>query len=822
MAPALLLLLALHAQDPVRVGARLTDEEIQAGETTILRVDVETDGARAQFRPFETLPPGIQITGTRDYDQRQFSLPGGTRRFITREFVLQARAPGRYRIPALEVVVEGGVYSTSSLLLAVTAAPARERGETRGGEDGVMLRAWLDADTVVVGEQVTLEVEAMFSQTARIQLRRAPEYEPPSPSGFWVHDLPDPGRQGLRSVGSEDYEVQRFRRAFFPLAAGDYTIPPARIEYEMRRGLLYAPETRELESDPLPLTVLPIPADPPPAFTGAVGDYTVRARLEPRAVPVGEAAVLTVEVEGTGNVKALPPPELPAIRGVDAFPPSQEAETDVEGTRIRGRKTFSWVLIPREAGDVEIPAIRYAFFDPARGGFETATVAPFTLRVSPGAASDSRQAPATIRFLKMAPDPEPWPWVRSSWFAALQTLPLLLLAMALGWRYRRTRRGRVSVGALRRERKRVVRELERRAEKADDGEVFADAEAFARRWLARRLGLTAGALGAATLAAVDLPPLTVNAVRGALDRVAAARYAPAPPRPAERQDIIAALGRVLEAVDRAAPRGLVGRDRTGAVAFVLTALLVTGLAGPAAGQEPDGPTDTTSERAGATDPAPGPEAEAAVDLFNRGLAAFEGGAYESAAETFRRYVSRAPRDAAGWYNLGTAYHREGRTGYDVWAWLTALRLDPRDNDTRHNLRVSGAPPELVQRVAPPLPLRVSELLLLAAVVWLLTGIAAAVWVVRRGRASGATALAGLAVALLLAGASWYSTHGPETLVVLDASTLRAGPALQTEPVATLRPGTGLVPVDRYGEWVRARTLRGEEGWIERARTESLR
>jgi tetratricopeptide (TPR) repeat protein len=815
---ALLLVLALQAQDPVQVGARLTDAEIHAGETTILRVDVETEGERARVGRFRTLPPGIEVAGTRDYDQRQFSLPGGTRRFITREFVLRARAAGRYRIPSLEVTVDGRVYSTESLLLTVTSAPARERGETRGGDDGVVLRAWLDADTVYVGEQVTLQVDAMFSQTARMRLRRAPEYEAPSPSGFWVHELPDPGRPVSRTIGDEIYEVQRFRRAFFPLSAGSYTIPPARLEYEMRRGLLYAPETRELSSDPLPLVVLPVPASAPPAFHGAVGDYEVTARVEPASVPVGEAAVLTVTVEGVGNVKALPAPVLPELAGIDVFPPSEEAETATQGTTIRGRKVFSWVLIPRQAGEREVPAIRYAFFDPDRGGFETATVGPIPLTATPAAGTDpaaDAPAPATIRFLKTSPAADPLGWVRSPGYAGLMALPLLLLGVAWVLRRRQGRAGHDTPAGLRRERKQAIRRLEARAAK-DHGELFAEAETFARDWLARRLGLERTRVtDPDALTGAGVPAAVADGVRRVLDRLSAGRYAPTPPEPAERTGVIGELARVLEAVDGAAPAPAAGAAGQGARATAVGMVLVTALAG-------------TPAHAVGPVAAPGPYAQEAqeaqeteADLFVRGLVLFENGDYTAAARTFDRYTRRAPRDPAGWYNLGTSYHRAGHEGWGVWAWLRAVRLDPRDADARHNLRVAGAPPELVQRATPALPLRPSELLLLGGLFWLLAGGSAAVWVVRRRRAAGIGALASLAVALLLAGVWWGSTRAGETLIVRDGATLRAGPALRAEPVAALEPGAGLVPVDRYGEWVRARTLRGEEGWIERNRTGSL-
>ncbi|MFO7892409.1 MAG: BatD family protein [Longimicrobiales bacterium] len=852
MAAALLLLLALHAQDPARVGARLTEPEVHAGETTTLRVDVETEGARAEIGRFRTLPPGIEVVGTRDYDQRQFSLPGGTRRFITREFVLRARAAGRYRIPSIRVTVEGEVYGTPSLLLTVTSAPGRERGEGRGSGDGVVLRAWLDADTVFVGEQVTLEVEAMFSQQARMGLRRAPEYEAPSPSGFWVHELPDAGRPVSRSIGDEIYEVQEFRRAFFPLSPGRYTIPPARLEYEMRRGLLYTPEARELTSDPLPLMVLPVPPGRPPAFNGAVGRYALRGRLAPDRVPVGEAAVLTVTVEGVGNVKALPAPELPDIAGVDVFPPSEEAETGVQGITVQGQKTFSWVLIPRQAGEVEIPAIRYAFFDPDRGGFETASVAPLSLRVTPAttASGDDAPPPATIRFLKTTPGSDPLAWVRAPWLGAVVALPLLMLAGALFWRRWKGREGRVTPSGLRRERKQGLRALERRAADADDRALFADAEAFARRWLADRLALNRASVSDLdALGEAGVPDSMARAVRRVLDRLSAGRYAPTAPLAAERQGMIGELRRVLEAVDGAAPARPVGRDRGGpphgdafsagtraglltlavvgslAVSSVVAAAGAAGAANRAAG--------SGSAAGSEVDPAGGQGGPVVVDavqergqapadtLFARGLTAFENGEYSVAAGAFEVYVRRAPRDPAGWYNLGTAYYRAGSEGWGVWAWLRALELDPRDGDTRHNLRVAGVAPELVQRATPALPLRPSELLLLAALAWLLGGGAGAAWILRRRRSAGAGAVGGLVVAAVLAAVWWGSTRGPETLIVLDSATLRAGPALRSESVSTLEPGAGLVPVDRYGRWVRARTLRGEEGWIESHRTGRL-
>ena len=804
----LLLLLALAAQDPVKVSSRLNDREIQAGQTTVLRVEVETEGGRARIEPFRSLPPGIELVSTRDYDQRQFSLQDGVRRFVTREFVLRARAAGRYRLPAIRVVVEGLTYQTDSHLLTVTSAPA---GAT-GAPPGVLLRGSLSSDTVFLGEQVTLEVRAMFSQDARLRLRRAPEYHPPSPSRFWIHDLPDRRSPRPLTMEGDVYEVQSFRRAFFPLEPGRYQIPPARLDYEMRRGLLYTPETFTVESDTLPLVVRPLPDQGrPEGFRGAVGRYTVEGRLEPERVAAGDAAVLTVEVTGTGNIKALPPPSLPDMPGVEVFPPSEEAEVAVTGSGVGGIKRFNWVLIPREPGSVRVPAIPFVYFDPEAGRYETADVAPMSLVVDP-VAGVGTSSDVALQPLKRVPGPaDPLSFVGSGWFLALQMLPLLVLAWAVLVRRRRQTGGVVSRRVLRRRLEEGLDELEARAGDQDEA-FFSDTHRFARSWLADRLAADPGrAASGAVLEGAGVAPGTIRAVRVALDRVASARYAPSKPDAQARRRLVRTLREALEQVDReaVAPRD-VGRpeSETAGTAATITLLLSVGLMPAGAGAVHAAPS-TGSRQA------------SAGSAFEVGVERFDAGAFGESQAAFERYLRERPLDPVGWYDLGLARHRAGSPAGAAVAWLRAVRLDPRDAATRRNLRMIGTAPELVARVTPPLRLRAEEAWLLAAGLWLLAGGALAVWVLRRRTAVGAVGLgaAVLAAALLVAGG--LSTEAPPTLILLEAAPLRAGPTLRSEPLRDLAPGAGLVPLERQGQWHLVRTLGGRQGWVPAGAAERL-
>jgi hypothetical protein len=803
MVAALVLLLAVLAAEPVQVRARLVQTEVQTGETATFRVDVETDGSRAQIQPFASLPPGLELVATRDFDQRQFSLPGGTRRFVGREFTLRAAAPGRYQIPAVRVIVDGRTYTTEPVVLTVTGTVSRS-DDTPLGPDGVLLRAWLDADTVYVGEQINLHVEAVFSREARLRLRRAPEYEAPSPSGFWTHDIPDRQAPTTRGTRGDVYETQTFRRAFFPITPGHYEIPPARLFYEMRRGILHAPETFTVRSEPLPLVVLPVPEEGrPAAFTGGVGRYAMTASIEPSRVPAGEGVVLTVELVGLGNVRALPPPRLPAMNGVEIYPPTEEADTEIAGTTLRGRKRFQWILVPREPGQLEIPPIEYATFDPGSQGFTTAVTAALGLRVDPVATATGGARPTSLRYLKTAPGVgSTLGWVASPWFAAAQVAPLLLLAGALVLRRRDRSQGTASARALRRRRRALVRELDGRARSGDD-DFFAHTETGARRWLGTRLGLEPrDAHDVDALARAGVPHDVATRMGAVFHRIASARYAPTAPDVEARRDLVRALDRLLERVDREAPRTARPTPRSRAAAAGAAAM--AGLAG-----------GMLAVLLAMPAPASAPvDVQATSTDFADGVALFESSQYADAAAAFERYVRHRPEDAAGWYNLGTARYRAGQNGQAVRAWLTGARLDPRDRDTRHNLRVAGVPPELVRSVTPVVPLRTPEMILLAALAWFLAGAAGAWWLLRRWQPGAPLAAVGVLVALGLAGASAHSMREPPTRVVLEPAQLRVAPNLHAESVASLGAGEGLRAVDHHNGWVRVRTLTGAEGWLE--------
>ncbi len=794
-------------QDDVRVEASLSETVVRAAETFTLEVSVSSHGGAPDDIAPPPLPQGLQVIGTQDFSEYQFSLPGGRTRSVRRQFQVLASAPGRYAIPPVAVTIDGVRYHTNALLLTVRPAAAASRGGERVGSTGpgdeVVLNAWLTPDTVWVGQQVTMRAEALFSEDVRMRLGSVPQYQAPTPSGFWTYDLGGGAGVELRYVHGHLYEVQTFRRAYFPLSAGRFEIPPAQLSYDVRRGFLGSPQTQELKSNPLAVTVRALPdAGRPADFDGAVGEYSVRAWIQPDRVSAGEAATLTVEVQGDGNVKALPPPTLPALADVQVYPPTEEAEEDTSGAAVSGVKRFSWVIVPTREGPLTIPSVRYPYFDPAHARYDVARSGAVGLRVEHGAAVAAAAGPLQIAGPARRPAGDPLSWVRSPLFAMLQATPLLAFAGVLLVRRRRRPR-RPSRAELRGGRMRALAALR---ERDDDGdpEVLHALEELLRARLAAFLG-DAGITSRsrqALLPALEEAGLSPELAAGAatlVARIDEARYRPEPPGADERAALIDQVEHLLEEIEGGSPRRLRTRAGAGLVAALLptAALALGGLRVASPGPPP------------AAAAAPAPDA-----AFGRGIERYDAGAYRASAAEFGAWVRRHPRDAAAWYDLGNAWYRQGRRGRAVWAWLRALELAPRSQDARRNLAVAGVDPAVVSAALPAVPLSQRELLLLASLGWLVGGCALAAFVLRGRRAllgGGAAALVLAAAALAVLG---LARIRPDTRVVLEGAPLRVAPDIRSERRGALGAGAAVRAVESRDGWVRVRAGAGVEGWME--------
>jgi tetratricopeptide (TPR) repeat protein len=496
-------------------------------------------------------------------------------------------------------------------------------------------------------------------------------------------------------------------------------------------------------------------------------------------VSVGEAATLVLEVEGTGNVKALPAPPLPVMPGMEIQPPTEDAETDTRGAQIGGIKRFTWVLIPDRPGQVTIPPIEYAFFDPDARRFETARTTPVTFEVTgtvASGASATALAPLAVKASRSIDSV-----VRSPLFLAAQAVPLLLLLVAM-----RRRSAPAQAAPRRAERSRPDPFAALRSNTVPPHAFWPRFDAALRTAVAYALNQPALAHAptsaiATALAKQGTDRATTGTILDLLSETERVRFAQGETSRTSVRDSIERVERAVRAIER----GQHGR----AAPILLLALAAGSMFG--------------------TVPLNAQEARAP---FQEGVTLYEQGQFEDAGRAFALHLETNPHDANAWHDLGNAQWSSGERGQAVRAWLRAVRLDPRHAGARANLLTATG--NATAALPPRFALTMAQAALVCSVLWWLSLIACAVQAWRRR--TMVPAIVAAAVLFSVAGvATLFGFAARDAGVVLQESSLLMAPALKAETIGSLPAGTLLQVVEERDGWTRVRVA-GTEGWTESA------
>ncbi|HEY2026390.1 MAG TPA: BatD family protein, partial [Gemmatimonadaceae bacterium] len=543
--------------------------------------------------------------------------------------VVATRAIGRVAVPIL-----------------VDAGPLHGRGtpisiQVRGNLNPspiVLVRARLDAgagrriDSLFVGQQVDYVVDVQLNGAARERLRRNPTFFPPEMPSVLAYDLPVPA-----PIAREDrhcFEALSYHRALFPLFPGDVAIAPATLAYSLPLSTSFfsREESYELRTDSVRFTAVEAPADGRPSdYAGAVGNVRATATVASTSARMGDPLILTLRLEGTGNVKLLPRPVL-TIGWASIALADERVTVDSSAPRVRGTKEFDWLLTPRLAGRRTVPAIRYPFFDPDRADYELSVADSIVVDVASAALASADTLTGTrlsIRTTLRAERPaslpsRPWYWA------------LLLAAPAPAALRRvriRRRRGDATASPIGR-----LRALAR-ARTPPPAHALRRAFLDALRARVSVVGeWSAPAELGRTLRRAGVTDATAQAAESLLDRLDVAAFAGAPPtEPAVAGEAVA----IATAVDREAVRP-VARVPHGAVPALLIAFVVSSslLALPSGAEH----------------------------AFHDGVLAYQRSDWTAATQLFGRVAARTPRAVDAWANLGTAAWAASDTAHAVVAW----------------------------------------------------------------------------------------------------------------------------------------------------------
>ena len=307
-------------------------------------------------------------------------------------YLLTTDRTGTFTIPSFETHLGSTVARSRPFDIAVHA-PIR-----RGNIPTVIARSRVDTsldvnfraltlpETVFVGQQANYEVAVFLNSVVRDRLRRNPTFFPPDMQSMLAYDMPVLVNPPRRQVGSGCFDALVYQRALFPLMPGRFAIPPAQLVYSLPLSASFfsREETHELQTDStIIVAVEPPMTGRPTDYNGAVGSLRVSAKLDTNATRVGDPLVLTVKVSGSGNVKLFPRPSVGIAWGT-LVKGDERVRVDTSARRIGGTKEFDWVLTPKIAGELDVPPIRYPYFNPDSRRYEVTATNPTHVKIGAG------------------------------------------------------------------------------------------------------------------------------------------------------------------------------------------------------------------------------------------------------------------------------------------------------------------------------------------------------------------------------------------------------------------------------------------------------
>ena len=438
--------IGLIAQGPVQTILPTT--QVVQGEPFRIQYVVKYSSTIENFSPPDFRKFRI-ITGPEIYTSRE-DIHATKQHTCNYIFTLEARSPGQYLLPPVRVMVDGKPAMSETGVLRVLSKEEASEQATRdmGGSSDYFLRPgenvnekirqnlflklMVDKTTCYVGEPVL----ATFKLYSRLE-SRSDIVKNPGFYGFSVFDMINLSDRLVttETINGKSFDVHTIRKVqLFPIQAGTFVIDPMAIkneiefsrssvnkktEQEIVEGTLNtSPETasaanttvveNELSTNPVTITVKPVPATRPAGFAGAVGHFTIAGSLGASHFSKNEEGFIDITINGQGNFIQLNPPVMNWPAGIEGFEPVTKDSFDKNLSPISGKRVFHYAFIAATPGTYTIPPVSITYFNPDSGRYATASTPEQVVTVSAEEKAPGALPPASKAII---PSNKKWAWI---------------------------------------------------------------------------------------------------------------------------------------------------------------------------------------------------------------------------------------------------------------------------------------------------------------------------------------------------------------------------------------------------------------------------
>jgi hypothetical protein len=363
--------------DELAIEVKLDRDSIGLDEQAILTVIVS--GAN-QNLPAPRLPTLIKFEVYSQGRSSSLSIVNGQiNSKVTYRYILVPKSAGVFPIDQVATVYKNRRYKGNRVELTVL---------NKGSATSAILEAKVDKKNPYVNEQVTLTMKFYLA----VQNYGALDLSEPTMTGFWTEKIGNKAPY-FQKINNRNYKIYEIKYALFPTQTGELDIGSAIIRATVasrnRRqnvddlfGSFFGTgEDVTIRSNTIKINVKSLPSKgKPDNFTGTIGSFEINSKVSKREVEVNQPVSVTITVSGTGNIKSIAEPILPeSNEKFRIYKASSNENISILNDKVSGTKIFEEVFIPKNPGEIEIPSIKYNFFNPRTGKYREIATRPIKI-----------------------------------------------------------------------------------------------------------------------------------------------------------------------------------------------------------------------------------------------------------------------------------------------------------------------------------------------------------------------------------------------------------------------------------------------------------
>lgn len=315
-------------------------------------------------------------------------------------YVLLPEREGTFTIGAATIKVEGKEYSTKPFPVEIIAeksnANSGGRGaasspESRISKDDILIRLKLSDTEVYKGEAI----RASLVLYTRASIDHIESLEMPPFDDFWMQELTFDNTPSREEYNGKVYETYKIRELLLsPQRSGVITIPATEMDVVAQivqsnsrsfdpifGGRQVYNISRKLRSAEQKITVKEFPKGAPTTFAGAVGSFTLSAKMPEAKIKANSSDQLSITISGDGNLKFITAPKCTLPDSFELYDTKSVDNIKVTTTGTSGSMTYTYPFVARSAGSFTLEPVVFTFFDPTTGDYTTLATEPFVIEV---------------------------------------------------------------------------------------------------------------------------------------------------------------------------------------------------------------------------------------------------------------------------------------------------------------------------------------------------------------------------------------------------------------------------------------------------------